>query len=66
MAKRRELALLAEFEKVLDSVREEIALHFATNSRQFVRSGRMAILFNGDYFILRIDPEGRLNQFYST
>lgn len=52
-------------EKVLDSIREELALHFATNSGEFVRSGRMAVLFNGDYFILRIDPNGRLSQFYS-
>ncbi|WP_161911727.1 hypothetical protein [Janthinobacterium sp. Ant5-2-1] len=52
-------------EKVLDSIREELALHFETNSGEFVRSGRMAVLFNGDYFILRIDPNGRLCQFYS-
>jgi|GEM_PF-1319097 hypothetical protein len=56
--------LKALIEKVLDSIREELALHFATNSGEFVRSGRMAVFFNGDYFILRIDPNGRLSQFY--
>jgi hypothetical protein len=52
-------------ESVLGSIREELALHFATNSGEFVRSGSMAVLFNGDYFILRVDPDGRLSQFYS-
>jgi hypothetical protein len=61
-----ELADLKDLiEKVLDCIREELALHFATNSGEFVRSGRMAILFNGDYFILRVEPNGRLSQFYS-
>lgn len=50
--------------KVLGRVQEEIELHYASSSKPFIRSGAMAILFNGDYFIVRIDPDGRLNQFY--
>lgn len=51
-------------EKVLGRVHKEIELHFLGTANPFVRSGSMAILFNGDRFIVRIDPDGRLAQFY--
>lgn len=51
-------------EKVLGRVRDEIELHYVTSTKPFVRSGGMAILFNGDYFVVRIDPTGCLIQFY--
>jgi hypothetical protein len=51
-------------EKVLGCVKEEIELHFASDNGPFNRSGAMAILFNGDYFIVRINADGCLNQFY--
>lgn len=56
--------LKALIEKVLACVKEEIELHFASDNGPFSRSGAMAILFNGDYFIVRIDADGRLKQFY--
>lgn len=63
--KQEDLSLLIE--KVLSRLSDELALHFkdAENTRDFVRSGRMAIQFNGDYFNLRIDHQGRLYQFHS-
>jgi hypothetical protein len=51
-------------EKVLGRVHKEIELHFLGSATPFVRSGSMAIPFNGDRFIVRIDPDGRLTQFY--
>jgi hypothetical protein len=52
-------------EKVLGSIDDEISHHFATQQGPFVRHGAMAVVFNGDRFHLRIDPDGRLAQFHS-
>jgi hypothetical protein len=62
--KYKDLSILIE--KVLNTLREEIPLHFKQNpDKDFVRSGSMAVRFNGDYFNLRINSSGRLYQFHS-
>jgi hypothetical protein len=53
-------------EKVLDSIADEIELHFKTGKGRFRRSGKMSAFFNGDYFNLIIDENGRLEQFHSV
>lgn len=53
-------------QKVLDSIADEIELHFRTQSGSFRRSGKMSVFFNGDYFNLIIDDNGRLEQFHSV
>jgi hypothetical protein len=52
-------------QKVLDSISDEIELHFKTQRGSFRRSGKMSVFFNGDYFSLIIDGTGRLEQFHS-
>lgn len=62
--KHEDLSILME--KVLAPLREEIALHYKQKpDKDFVRSGSMAIRFNGNYFNLRINSDGRLYQFHS-
>ncbi|EGR4062960.1 hypothetical protein DDM92_14455 [Vibrio cholerae] len=62
--KHEDLSMLIE--KVLNALREEITLHFKQKpDKDFVRSGSMAVRFNGDYFNLRINSDGRLYQFHS-
>ena len=52
-------------ENVLDKVEEEIEQHWLTKPKQeFYRHGRMAIRFNGDFYHLRINAEGKLVQFH--
>lgn len=53
-------------EKVLSTIDDEIRLHFSTRQNDFVRRGKMAVVFNGDHFHLRIDASGRLTQFHSV
>ncbi len=53
-------------EKVLESIADEIELHFTTQGDPFRRRGGMSIFFNGDYFNLTIDSNGRLEQFHSV
>jgi len=52
-------------EKVLMSIDDEIELHFKTENKPFNRKGAMSVFFNGDYFNLKIDTDGRLEQFHS-
>lgn len=57
--------LKALIEKVLSSIDDEIEHHFRENGPSvFRRSGKMAAEFNGDYYHLRIDDDGRLVQFH--
>jgi hypothetical protein len=54
-------------EQVLRQVEDEIRSHFEASPpyKNFGRHGRMAVFFNGDYFHLKIDAEGRLVQFHA-
>jgi hypothetical protein len=53
-------------DKVLGQIEEEIRAHFSTPlpASDFRRNGRMAVYFNGDYYTVRIDPQGRLVTIY--
>jgi hypothetical protein len=52
-------------EQVLGRVENEIKKHFEeTPEKDFVRHGRMSVLFNGDYYCLSIDKKGRLLTLY--
>lgn len=52
-------------EKVLACVKEEYKEHILKKPGSlFSRQGRWAVLFNGDYYNLRIEPDGRLSQFH--
>lgn len=54
-------------EKVLGKIEPEIKNHFASNpSNEFKRVGKMAVLFHGDHYNLRINQEGKLIQFHSV
>lgn len=53
-------------EKVLDCVQEEYEAHISEKpNSNFTRQGSMAVVFNSDHYNLRIDPSGRLDQFYT-
>ena len=50
---------------VLDSIEAEIVHHFKNEpGRKFYRSGARAIYFNGDYYSIDIDEDGRILSFY--
>ena len=52
-------------EKVLQRVEDELEQHLSQESgNDFTRHGKMAIFYNGDYYHLRINAEGRLTQFH--
>ena len=54
-------------EIVLDSIDEEIQSHFAENPNvAFKRHGEMSVYFNGDFYTVHIDKEGRLMTFYKN
>jgi len=54
--------------QVLRQVEGEIDRHFEgpPPRKEFRRQGAMAVYFNGDYFHLRIDQNGRLIQFHAV
>jgi hypothetical protein len=60
----KELELLIQ--KVLDSIIEEIKTHFEGEKRAgtFYRTGKMSVYYNGDYYSLRISPDGLLETIY--
>lgn len=52
-------------EIVLDSIEDDIQTHFVEYSgKNFKRHGEMAIYYNGDYFVIAINPNGLLMTFY--
>ena len=54
-------------EKVLGKIEDEIKRHFDEKpGKEFKRVGKMSVLFNGDYYCLQIDNEGRLVTLYVT
>lgn len=55
-------------EQVLGQIEGEIHQHFNRPPPvpSFGRHGKMAVYFNGDYFCIKIDPQGRLVSFYVT
>ena len=53
-------------EEVLCRVEDEIRQYLLKKpTDNFTRHGKMAIYFNGDYYHLRINKEGRLTQFHT-
>jgi len=59
----KELKLLIE--KVLGVVDEEIEIHFTkTPNFRFKLTGSRGVFFNGDYFSVYIEPDGRLANIY--
>jgi hypothetical protein len=60
-------ALKSLIEKVLQRINTEIESYLSEDPKgEFVRKGRMAIEYNGDYYHLRINQYGRLVQFHSV
>lgn len=54
-------------EKVLKCIGGEYQLHFSDNpDSNFSRNGSMAVVFNGDHYHLKINPNGRLAQFHTV
>lgn len=52
-------------QQVLKSVQNEIEKHYKKNGNKgFKRVGRRAIYFNGEYYYVYIDENGRLESFY--
>lgn len=52
-------------EQVLGKISAEIEYYFQSNeTKDFTRHGKMAIIYNGDHYHIRIDRQGRLIQFY--
>ncbi|MCB1840720.1 MAG: hypothetical protein KDI61_10740 [Alphaproteobacteria bacterium] len=61
----REKDLKTLIEKVLSFLQEEYTEHLIKRPQSvFSRNGRRAVFFNGDYYNLRIEPDGRLVQFH--
>jgi len=53
-------------EQVLKVIKEEYKLHVSKTPRiNFFRVGKKAVEFNGDYYAIRILPDGRLDQFHA-
>ncbi len=62
--KPEELKLLIE--KVINCIKNEYQTEkLAKPDKIFTRQGKMAVRFNGDYYNLRIEPDGRLRQFHA-
>ena len=54
-------------EKVIGRVEDEIKRHFDEKpAKEFKRVGKMSVLFNGDYYCVQIDGNGRLANLYIT
>lgn len=54
-------------EQVIKRVEGEYCTHTSERpDKNFTRQGKMAVRFNGDYYHLRIAPDGRLIQFHAT
>jgi hypothetical protein len=52
-------------EQVLRTIEREIRRHFAEKiGKDFRRVGKMSVLFNGDYYCLQINKEGKLVTLY--
>jgi hypothetical protein len=51
-------------EQVLSSIDGEIEHHYQTTNKIFRRHGKMAVIYNNDYYHLRIDENGKLLQFH--
>ncbi len=52
-------------ENVLVSIDDEIQNHFLTKpDKNFKRHGELAIYYNGDYYVIAINPSGLLMTFY--
>lgn len=52
-------------EIVLDSIEDDIQKHFIERpDTNFKRHGEMAIYYNGDYYVVDINPDGLLMTFY--
>ena len=61
--KAQDLEMLIE--QVIGRVRDEYEEHTKTRpTSNFTRVGSMAVHFNGDYYHIRIEPDGRLTQFH--
>ena len=54
-------------EKILDLLDEEIKYHFVQKPNiKFTRHGNMSVYFNGDYYTIDIEPDGRISTFYKN
>ncbi len=52
---------------VLSSIQVEIQKHFEENSdKPYKRHGTMSYYFKGDYYVIHIEPDGRLMTFYKV
>lgn len=52
---------------VISSMQDEIQKHFEENpDRPFKRHGKMSFYFKGDYYVIHIEPNGRLMTFYKV
>lgn len=50
---------------VLDDLKDDVQSHFDKNpDKPFKRHGKMAHYFNGNYYVIDIEPSGRLMTFY--
>ncbi len=50
---------------VIERIKDDIDGHFSENSgKPFKRHGEMAVYWNGDYYVVHIDPSGLLMTFY--
>ena len=51
--------------QVLGTIEHEIERHFSEKpGKNFLRLGKMSVFFNGDYYCLQINKEGRLVTLY--
>lgn len=53
---------------IIESILDEIKNHFSNPSQEktFYRTGKMCVYYNGDYYSIRICPNGRLETIYVT
>lgn len=49
----------------LSSIQNEIQKHFEENSdKPFKRHGKMSYYFKGDYYVIHVEPDGRLMTYF--
>lgn len=51
-------------QQVLKSIKEEIEGHFKEKNSRFFRAGKKSVYYNGDYYCIDIDKDGKLENFY--
>jgi hypothetical protein len=59
--------VLTVMKKVVEDLNDEIQLFFLENpQKRYSRYGKQSAYFEGDYYTLHIEPNGRINTFHKN